>query len=111
MVRLKDVRRHYKRPLCLFQFHYGTIKSACDRSAYRCLPMFQFHYGTIKRWVAGDAGGVCERFNSTMVRLKEIDVDLVDTLTMFQFHYGTIKSNGEDENGNPKYVSIPLWYD
>ena len=30
-------------------------------------------------------------FNSTMVRLKVVNVDFSDTENWFQFHYGTIK--------------------
>ena len=52
--------------------------------------LFQFHYGTIKRLVHLFLIDIIARFNSTMVRLKELLNDIC-----FVF----------------KRVSIPLWYD
>ena len=78
-------------PLCLFQFHYGTIKSllASLRIRYRLAD-----------------------FNSTMVRLKVV-LEASDKILplSFQFHYGTIKSPRLQRNFRPISISIPLWYD
>ena len=48
MVRLKGVVCHSIQSLLIFQFHYGTIKSAFSYVSYQKFQAFQFHYGTIK---------------------------------------------------------------
>ena len=90
MVRLKD--------------HWGIedVKSA----------LFQFHYGTIKRLSPPSSVTNQCYFNSTMVRLKDIDYRFkVDTYE-FQFHYGTIKRQAVKRTLMRIHtISIPLWYD
>ena len=97
----------------LFQFHYGTIKSALFVKDYLDDPEFQFHYGTIKSIRYGflrhgrgyfnstmvrlkaivprSSFRLCTDFNSTMVRLKASSETRISGLELFQFHYGTIK--------------------
>ena len=71
MVRLKaEGQEYFGIRLDTFQFHYGTIKSVKDSTAYRLFNLFQFHYGTIKS--------------------KSIEADILNK-NIFQFHYGTIK--------------------
>ena len=48
MVRLKERGKKTATGLCLFQFHYGTIKSANPEAFMVRMVIFQFHYGTIK---------------------------------------------------------------
>ena len=73
MVRLKASARSdgYSRSR-LFQFHSGSIKSACggiDESPRD--KSFQFHSGSIKRTRGKEIGGRClKSFNSIVVRLK-----------------------------------------
>ena len=50
-------------------------------------------------------------FNSTMVRLKELEKVGNPYVYKFQFHYGTIKRRGREDAGNNGGISIPLWYD
>ena len=53
--------------------------------------VFQFHYGTIGREIAVKVEGVNSHFNSTMVRLGEIEKPSgASYKIVFQFHYGTI---------------------
>ena len=53
---------------------------------------FQFHYGTIKSVVPKESEVETTHFNSTMVRLKDLDGgNQQDDMEEFQFHYGTIK--------------------
>ena len=54
--------------------------------------MFQFHNGSIKSDCEDYAPAFSQRFNSTMVRLKE-NTRLMATLGIieFQFHNGSIK--------------------
>ena len=49
MVRLKAAAGATMNPTQLFQFHYGTIKSAHTFQYCSPFALFQFHYGTIKR--------------------------------------------------------------
>ena len=74
MVRLKERGTYPSRPVVIFQFHYGTIKSALPLLDYVTSGVFQFHYGTIKSGKQYPFGG-CN--------------------TLFQFHYGTIKRKSE----------------
>ena len=57
--------------------------------AERC--KFQFHYGTIKSFSRALLQQRNVHFNSTMVRLKELNNLINQSQTIFQFHYGTIK--------------------
>ena len=50
-------------------------------------------------------------FNSTMVRLKELEQLRANIQELFQFHYGTIKSSWCQEYFDNSKISIPLWYD
>ena len=50
MVRLKDAIADFTPVRRMFQFHYGTIKSARALRAGIASNQFQFHYGTIKRY-------------------------------------------------------------
>ena len=93
MVRLKDIDtvvivRH---PI-QFQFHYGTIKRLEVTGYTIGGEEFQFHYGTIKRLNRELlVSSQVYNFNSTMVRLKEGETELLYSTSVFQFHYGTIK--------------------
>ena len=42
------------------------------------LVVFQFHYGTIKRMRCGLVYCTPQNFNSTMVRLKECEKDIIN---------------------------------
>ena len=53
--------------------------------------IFQFHYGTIKSAVVPTMQTGAPNFNSTMVRLKVRNNAKISKITAFQFHYGTIK--------------------
>ena len=48
MVRLKETDVLISTTRILFQFHYGTIKSAARKATRYEHQIFQFHYGTIK---------------------------------------------------------------
>ena len=54
--------------------------------------IFQFHYGTIKSAVITQIKTGDTYFNSTMVRLKVERAMCFLNQIRFQFHYGTIKS-------------------
>ena len=72
MVRLKASRDELADGVVLFQFHYGSIKSAHTLYSYDSRQL---------------------GFNSTMVRLKATGIPYVSLmLAKFQFHYGSIKS-------------------
>ena len=76
---------------CIFQFHYGTIKSLEPHIMVGHFDQFQFHYGTIKSVRA--------------------EADKAEP-TLFQFHYGTIKSKVIFQVVHSLgFISIPLWYD
>ncbi len=77
----------------LFQFHYGTVKSADVRTARRTELPFQFHYGTVKRRRKSRCTSSMQmHFNSTTVRLKDgYTVTFPSVVNIFQFHYGTVK--------------------
>ena len=62
---------------------------------------FQFHYGTIKSIKHSHIVIIRHRFNSTMVRLKELNNTSVHKLSGFQFHYGTIKRVSSDGKNEP----------
>ena len=53
--------------------------------------VFQFHYGTIKSLPHPRSPNNNSYFNSTMVRLKELEARGIILERKFQFHYGTIK--------------------
>ena len=90
MVRLKVLHLNIQGITRLFQFHYGTIKSASFRLNIHLSLPFQFHYGTIKRISRFICANPLRDFNSTMVRLKD----------------------GRNANKRSVLViSIPLWYD
>ena len=72
MVRLKVHVYMYTCKRLIFQFHYGTIKSAQMSNEFNAAQLFQFHYGTIKSR------------HTSLFRFQHL---------LFQFHYGTIKSN------------------
>ena len=121
-----------------------------------CILLFQFHYGTIKSADFWISFSFVSYFNSTMVRLKvlrSLRISLVTfafqihyctikshlcdeceySVPLFQFHYGTIKSHEllfvvelfiyfnstmvRLKDGNKPQscvsacISIPLWYD
>ena len=107
-----------------FQFHTGSIKSACVIRMITLSPLFQFHTGSIKSHsAANDCDSVGEFqfhtgsiksmslgipkpthshacFNSILVRLK-VQATVNDFLRFakFQFHTGSIKSyNKTDPN-------------
>ena len=91
MVRLKVLfQTHYKHRIDSFQFHYGTIKRLQVAEAEVEAEAFQFHYGTIKRFRHYPNLSILFHFNSTMVRLKGCNRDMLRT------RYS---------------ISIPLWYD
>ena len=48
MVRLKVITVFSIGEIHIFQFHYGTIKSAARKATRYEHQIFQFHYGTIK---------------------------------------------------------------
>ena len=92
MVRLKETLLLGRKSMERFQFHYGTIKSyRLWISGYKP-KLFQFHYGTIKRFATQFGLSCISHFNSTMVRLKELEIWMLTVYLIFQFHYGTIKS-------------------
>ena len=70
MVRLKETSCGLRCFSQVFQFHYGTIKSASNLATVSFIP----------------------NFNSTMVRLKAAGRLRGGRGAVFQFHYGTIKS-------------------
>ena len=73
MVRLKDKCSYEKNDIgAIFQFHYGSVKSAKGISFELAENIFQFHYGSVK-----SVG-------------FEIDREYFDK---FQFHYGSVKSS------------------
>ena len=61
---------------------------------YCCKLLFQFHYGTIKTAVLLSIQSDKRNFNSIMVRLKHLMQYLKSEIRAFQFHYGTIKTEG-----------------
>ena len=48
MVRLKQNLSENFKMMFIFQFHYGTIKTAIVEKLSNEIVLFQFHYGTIK---------------------------------------------------------------
>ncbi len=73
-----------------FQFQNGTIKREAKKLQQEVKTLFQFQNGTIK---SNTATGQCSHsicFNSKMVRLKAIRLNLI---------------------GQQTIVSIPKWYD
>ena len=77
-----------------FQFHNGSIKSDYKDSQFVADMLFQFHNGSIKRRMHVQMPlHELTCFNSTMVRLKAIEILATDeVVTRFQFHNGSIKS-------------------
>ena len=55
--------------------------------------LFQFHIGTIKRQGTGIYASGLPNFNSTLVRLKDLQAQCDGVGIAFQFHIGTIKSS------------------
>ena len=139
-----------------FQFHTGSIKRseifrrALDFYGFNSIlvrlkvepaeghvpvALFQFHTGSIKRVAVLLLLHRCRlRFNSILVRLKEIDLPSdITVLSMFQFHTGSIKSwplyriilfdqrfnsilvrlkdRGNKHETSHIWVSIPYWFD
>ncbi len=91
MVRLKASSAYLQIPqICIFQFHYGSVKRKVKSLITNSQTVFQFHYGSVKRDMA-------ERYEFGWME--------------FQFHYGSVKSGGQiillalimD-------ISIPLWF-
>ncbi len=60
----------------LFQFLYGTIKREDKKRKPYGKRLFQFLYGTIKRWTDYASDQTNYDFNSSMVQLKEENLDL-----------------------------------
>ncbi len=54
----------------MFQFQYGSIKSAVKLIDWYLNPQFQFQYGSIKREYEIKKKPLKVGFNSSMVRLK-----------------------------------------
>ena len=92
MVRLKAFAPNISIARFSFQFLYGAIKSVLDTGIASPTNKFQFLYGAIKRIGAFDTMLIFLRFNSSMVRLKEVTNAICEEYEMFQFLYGAIKS-------------------
>ncbi len=61
--------------------------------------LFQFHYGSVKRVGRQRKMLILVNFNSTMVRLKEVNhASICVEIYGFQFHYGSVKSVKEMGN-------------
>ena len=111
MVRLKVVAIISSIIVAIFQFHYGSVKSAGDAILSLRYWRFQFHYGSVKRHLCANTAPADFNFNSTMVRLKETWKSRCVNVTEFQFHYGSVKRGLFStltllEQG----ISIPLWF-
>ena len=76
----------------LFQFQYGSIKSAPVVINAATNPQFQFQYGSIKSLISRVRFPRQERFNSNMVLLKVLSDISQYFRWWFQFQYGSIKS-------------------
>ena len=76
MVRLKDLRH------CLNVINAFSFNSTMVRLKGDCVyagggsNSFQFHYGSIKSTVYSVAGYTRDSFNSTMVRLKDLELEI-----------------------------------
>ena len=98
MVRLKGVyERDSRQVLRTFQFHYGTIKRKKDTETVdaRYLP-FNSTMVRLKEMEKRLQGYFVRAFNSTMVRLKAERLCRPRLLDCFQFHYGTIKRSNPE---------------
>ena len=58
----------------VFQFHIGTIKSVSNEANRKNNKQFQFHIGTIKRPLSVLTDPNLTHFNSTLVRLKGLQL-------------------------------------
>ena len=95
LVRLKAGGQSLRqKPLVVFQFHTGSIKSGDWTLGTTSEIRFQFHTGSIKRRAdIALVGGWYYSFNSILVRLKVwIGGDTCASQMAFQFHTGSIKS-------------------
>ena len=74
--------------------------------------VFQFHYGTIKRQAVRSWLAEQEDFNSTMVRLKELqDGGKLYKVIHFNSTMVRLKEMFPVANKFLCEISIPLWYD
>ena len=96
MVRLKAAADADVAEQTVFQFHYGTIKSANADIADIGARLFQFHYGTIKSLSPLLILPLLLDFNSTMVRLKaNLTRAKVKQKKNFNSTMVRLKANGE----------------
>ncbi len=80
-----------KVPASMFQFQYGAIKGSSMKKYLLCCVEFQFQYGAIKGGLTLINASAQLGFNSSMVRLKEVDSPATRLHVKFQFQYGAIK--------------------
>ena len=95
IVRLKVIHVvQFRAVAAVFQFYDSTIKSIEETNMKLvAVKLFQFYDSTIKRNPIAQNSWTCLNFNSTIVRLKEINVMFnFSTLLQFQFYDSTIKS-------------------
>ncbi len=95
------------------QFHYGSIKTYFDDEWKVKISLSQFHYGSIKTKYGITESQVEMSLNSTMVRLKQSQIDLIrNQFGLSQFHYGSIKTVRSQCKKVKLWIdSIPLWFD
>ena len=74
------------------------------------LTLFQFHYGSIRTAKRVHNKIKHMSFNSIMVQLEHKLQEYRERSLMFQFHYGSIRTTGKDAFTGPVCVSIPLWF-
>jgi len=73
--------------------------------------VFQFHFGSVERQPPILLTTSIYNFNSTLVRLKVLQPQLLINFDRFQFHFGSVEStNTLQETKNNQTISIPLWF-
>jgi len=73
--------------------------------------IFQFQYGAIKSHKSYTYFNLFLYFNSSMVRLKDMEKGTTLKKHIFQFQYGAIKSSQDFGGSVGVDISIPVWCD
>ena len=109
------------------------LRPATSVEAREAAQLFQFQYGAIKTSLMSLADCFISRFNSNMVRLRQVariaslkqhkfqfQIGAIKTISnnyrnrtvlLFQFQYGAIKTVQDENQRHNNKVSIPIWCD
>ena len=94
----------------IFQFLYGTIKSAAAFVNSSSLSYFNSSMVQLKGVQFNGLKRSLFNFNSSMVQLKGAYLHSIVLREPFQFLYGTIKRGEPKRIAIQDEISIPLWY-